>query len=96
MTMIAVVKQDGTVLTDCQVAVLDKNGECRACTNSSVKEGGLFFLTIQGEGEGEILTFHVIYQAGNRLVDVVANERYTYVNDRIEGSFESPYVLTIP
>lgn len=96
MTMIAIVKRSEEVLTDCQVAVLDKNGECRACTNSSIKDGGLFFLTIQGEGEGEVLTFHVIYQTGNQLVDVVANERYTYVNDRIEGAFESPYVLTIP
>lgn len=96
MTMIVIVKQSEAILTNCQVAVLDKNGECRASAKSSVKDGGLIFLSIQGESEGEELNFHIIYQIGNQLVDVVADQHYTYINDRIEGSFENPYVLTVP
>lgn len=95
MTLIAQVHHPGGVIVDCQVAVFDKAGECRASTCSTLADGGLVYLTIQGEGLGEPLTFRVIYQDGDNQVDTVATERVTFVNDAMLGTLNEPFVLTV-
>lgn len=96
MTMIAIVKQQGATLADCEVAVFDRNGECRASSFTVAADGHLVYLTIQGEGGGEPLTFRVVYPGADGSVDVVATETYTYMNDAMVGTFAAPFVLNIP
>lgn len=96
MTMIAVVKQQGVVLADCEVAVLDSQGECRASSFSVSEDGHLVYLVIQGEGAGEALTFRVVYNGAEGPVDVAATETYTYMSDAMVGTFAAPFVLNIP
>ena len=57
MILIAQVRHQTDTIFDCEVAVFDSNGECRASEKSKPNDNGLVYLTIQGEGQGEPLTF---------------------------------------
>lgn len=96
MTLIAIVKQQGQIVADCEVAVFSSSGECRASSFSVSEDGHLVYLVIQGEGAGEPLTFRVVYNGIEGPVDVAATETYTYMNDAMVGTFASPFVLNIP
>ncbi|MBR5529914.1 MAG: hypothetical protein IKU63_00200 [Bacteroidaceae bacterium] len=96
MTMIAIVQQQGAVVPDCEVAVFDSSGECRASSFSTPADNHRVYLTIQGEGGGEPLTFRVVYQGTEGTIDVAAAETYTYNSDAMAGTLSTPFVLTIP
>lgn len=95
MLMIAQVKYQDAAILDCEVAVFDSKGECRASELSVAKENGLVYLTIQGEGEGEPLQFRVVYYSVDALEDVLVEETITFVNDAVVGSLEEPFVLNV-
>ena len=92
MTMVAKVMRQGEPV-NCELAVFDSKGECRG-TNFSQADG-LIFLTIQGEGYGEPLSFRVVFNVKDREVDVLADETYIFSNDDIVGSPDSPFVITL-
>ena len=46
MTMVVQVKADGWVLADCEVAVVDAQGECRESSLSIIEHEGRCYLTI--------------------------------------------------
>lgn len=96
MTMVVQVKADGVLLGDCEVAVLDASGECRESSFSMVEHEGRCYLTIQGEGTGEQLTFRVVYTIDGKQLDVAAYEQVAFEVDASLGSYAAPYVLTIP
>ncbi len=96
MTMIAIVQQQGAVVADCEVAVFDSKGECRASSFSTPADNHRVYLTIQGENGGEPLMFRVVYPGTEGMVDVVATETYTYMSDAMVGTFAAPFVLNIP
>lgn len=95
MTLMANVIKDGKALTHFQIAVFDTNGECRACDWSKPDYNGLAYLTIQGEGQGEILSIKITYQRNDEVREVTSGTRITYSNDAIIGSIESPYLIHI-
>lgn len=95
MTMVVQVKAGNHFLTDCEVAVFDAGGECRASSLSMLDHEGRCYLTIQGE-EREALSFRVVYHANGEQFDVVAIETVTFETDATIGRYAEPYVLTIP
>ena len=95
MLVIVQVKQQGEVVLDCEVAVFDSNGECRASELSHPDDNGLVYLTVQGEGSGEIMHFRVVYDNGGKEEDVLFGKTVTYVNDDVIGSFSDPFVLDL-
>lgn len=95
MTMVVQVKADGWVLADCEVAVVDAQGECRESSLSIIEHEGRCYLTIQGE-EREELSFRVVYHVNGEQFDVMAAEQVTFEVDAALGNYAKPYVLTIP
>lgn len=63
MGITCLVKLNGTVLHNCEVAAFDSKDELRGSILSSDDDanGGLCFLTVKGEGYGEVLHFRVVY-----------------------------------
>lgn len=96
MTMVVQVKAGDHILTDCEVAVFDAGGECRASSLSMLDHEGRCYLTIQGETTGEVLTFRAVYNVDGRAYDVEAIETVTFETDATIGRYAEPYVLTIP
>lgn len=95
MLMIAQVMEGDDVLLNCEVAVFDSNEECRASEMSIPNDNGYVYLTIQGEGEGEPLHFRVVYESGDSIRDVLADETIMFVNDDVVGSLQNPFVINI-
>lgn len=67
MGIMCIVKLNGTVLHDCEVAAFDSKDELRGSILSADDDanGGLCFLTVKGEGYGETLHFRVVYGPDN-------------------------------
>ncbi|MBR5962664.1 MAG: hypothetical protein IK000_00775 [Bacteroidaceae bacterium] len=96
MTITAVVVDKGwNVVNDCEVAVFDANGECRCSRLNDPQQGNLVFLTIQGEGSGEKLTFKVVYGNAGDYREETCPETVTFVNDSSLGSEQEPFKLNI-
>lgn len=92
MTVFAQVQQDGVAFTDYEVAVFDSKGECRY---SGANTNDLIFLTIQGDGIGEVLTFRVVYGPEAAPREVECNETLTFATDGFVGTPTSPFILTM-
>lgn len=95
MIVTALVKCHDDVILNCEVAVFDSKGECRASELSVAKDGGFVYLSVQGEGEGEPLTFRVVYHSVDAMEDVLAEETITFVNDGVVGSYNDPFVINV-
>ena len=85
-----------SVILDCEVAVFDSIGECRATHFSNANYQGLTFLTIQGNDDTGTLTFRVIYTHKGEELDVKVSEEIVFVVDKHIGSPSSPMKLHIP
>lgn len=95
MILIAQVRHQTDTIFDCEVAVFDSNGECRASEKSKPNDNGLVYLTIQGEGQGEPLTFRVVYWSTDSHEDMLVEETMTFVNDDVVGSYNDPFVINV-
>lgn len=95
MILTAQVRCQSDTIFNCEVAVFDSNGECRASELSNPDDNGLVYLTVQGEGQGENLNFRVVYYSVDALEDVLVEETLTFVNDDIVGSFNDPFVINV-
>lgn len=95
MIMVVQVMQQGNVVLDCEVAVFDSNEECRASELSQPDDNGLVYLTVQGEGAGEVMHFRVVYDNEGTEEDVLFGKTVTYVNDDVIGSFSDPFILDL-
>lgn len=88
MTAIAVVKREGEVVNDGELAAFVDN-ECRTAT--TYVEEGLRFLTIPGEGSGA--TIRLYFYDENHLL--LAAEMLTYADDAFVGSVDEPFVINL-
>lgn len=95
MLMIAQVMEGDDVLLNYELAAFDSKEECRASEMSIPNDNGYVYLTIQGEGEGEPLHFSVVYESGDSIRDVLANETVIFVNDDVLGSLQNPFIIKI-
>ena len=95
MTLLTQIYKDGKPLTHYQIAIFDREGECRACGWSYPDLNGISFLTIQGDDDTGNLSVKVIYQRGEEVREVTAKEQLYYANDATLGSNEQPYIITI-
>ena len=95
MTLLTQIYKDGKTLTHYQIAIFDREGECRACGWSYPDLNGISFLTIQGDDDTGNLSVKVIYQRGEEVREVTAKEQLYYANDATLGSNEQPYIITI-
>lgn len=96
MTITAQVLCGDSIILDCEVAVFDSIGECRATHLSKINNNGLTFLTIQGNEDTGTLTFRVIYTHEGEDLDVSVNEDILFVVDKHIGTPSSPMKLNIP
>lgn len=96
MTITAQVLCGDSVILDCEVAVFDSIGECRATHLSQTNNKGLTFLTIQGNEDTGTLAFRVIYTHEGNELDVKVNEEILFAVDKHIGSPSSPMKLHIP
>lgn len=95
MTITCCVMLDGQLLEDCELAVFDSKGELRGSSISDAMDGGRIYLTVQGDGKGEVLHFKVVYgsdDANRKIIDV--NESYEYFANARVGSYSLPYIFT--
>ena len=88
MTIVAVVKNGDVIETATEVGVF-AGAECRGANVSEAD--GLVFLTIAGEGYGDVLTFKV--KVGNKIYEV--EETIIFEDDAILGTIEEPMVISI-
>ena len=88
MTIVAVVKNGDVIETATEVGVF-AGAECRGANVS--ESDGLVFLTIAGEGYGDVLTFKV--KVGNKIYEV--EETIIFEDDAILGTIEEPMVISI-
>ena len=95
MLVVAQVKCLDDVILNCEVAVFDSNGECRASELSDPNDNGIVYLTVQGEGAGEPLSFRVVYWSDDSQEDILVEETATFVNDEVVGSWNEPFVLNV-
>ena len=96
MTMIVMVVDRGVrTVDDCEVAVFDAQGECRGSAVCSTQGNPYVYLTVQGEGRGETLSFRVVHGSGDEIVEELCPETATYDNDATLGSYTEPFVLSI-
>ena len=95
MLVVAQVKCQDDVVFNCEVAVFDSKGECRASEMSDPNDNGLVYLTVQGEGSGEPLSFRVVYWSDDSHEDMLVEETVTFVNDEIVGTWNDPFVLNV-
>ena len=95
MTLLTQIYKDGKPLTHYQIAIFDREGECRACGWSYPDLNGISFLTIQGDDDTGNLSVKVIYQRGEEVREVTAKEQLYYANDATLGNNEQPYIITI-
>lgn len=89
MNMIAVVKDGDIVLENAQI-IAYVDGEERGFSETSLKDGK-HFVTIQGEGSGDVLRF--VVKIGEELFSI-ADPLYFSANS-LCGSMSDPYVLQI-
>ena len=88
MTIVAVVKSGDIVETNAEVGVV-VGEECRGA--NIAESDGLLFLTVAGEGYGDVLTLKVkvgeqIYKCKDELI---------FEDDAIVGTIEEPMVISI-
>ena len=88
MTIVAIVKNGDVIETATEVGVF-AGAECRGANVSEAD--GLVFLTIAGEGYGDVLTFKV--KVGNKIYEV--EETIIFEDDAILGTIEEPMVISI-
>ena len=86
MTLVGIVKNLGTVVSNCEVGVFVGN-ECRAAEIAD--ENGMVFLTISGEGAGDLLNFRVIIDGATKEL----SQTLIYHDDNTIGSLDNPYPL---
>ncbi len=91
MGITCVVKLNGVTVADCELAAFDSNGELRGSALSDPSDGGIIYLTIQGEGRTEVLHFKVV--TGTSTVNTI-NETYTFAANAMVGTYDSPYEFT--
>ena len=96
MTVMARVTQNGSVLADCELAAFDASGELRGSAVSHPDDGGIIFLTIQGDTSGAELHFLVVHGSdGENRIITDANETLVFVVDQTLGSYTSPQAFSI-
>lgn len=94
MTMVAQAIAGGKVLSECEVAVFDEQGECRASVLSNATNGKAY-LTIPGDAETGELSFRVVWKANGREYDERAAESLSFSVDAHVGSTASPFQLNV-
>lgn len=96
MTVMARVMQNGSLLADCELAAFDANGELRGSALSHPNDGGIIYLTIQGDNKGAELHFRVVHGSDdeNRII-TDANETIVFVADQTMGTYSAPQLFTI-
>lgn len=92
MTMTCIVRLDGALLPDCELAAFDAEGELRGAMLSDTDDEGRIYLTVQGDTADEPIAFRVVYGAGH---DVPCFVSATFRKSGIVGSYGSPYVIDI-
>lgn len=90
MTIICQVKQGTKVVTDCELAVFDSKDELRGKSFSHVSEGGLIFLTVQGEGSTAL---HFQASIGGTVYDI--EETLNFSANQMVGELEAPQTFTL-
>lgn len=96
MTITCRVMENGSIVKNCEVAAFDSKGELRGSALSDPDDGGIIYLTIQGEGSSEPLSFRVVYGSddSNRKI-AAASETYTFKVNAIVGTYSEPFVFTL-
>lgn len=89
MNMIAVVKKDGSLVEDAEVAAF-VNGECRGAVDYN---NGYYFLTVLGSSSEDLNeTVEIIVRIGGEEYAVASQP---FVSDAFYGSLDEPYVLDV-
>ena len=88
MTIVAVVKNGDVIETATEVGVF-AGAECRGANVS--ESDGLVFLTIAGEGYGDLLTIKV--KVDEQIYDV--KDKLTFEDDATLGTLSEPFVIQI-
>ena len=88
MTIVGVVKNGNIIETTAEVGVF-VGAECRGA--NVCEADGLVFLTIAGEGYGDVLTFKV--KVGSEIYQV--KKTIIFEDDATLGTLEEPYIIQI-
>ena len=88
MTMVALVKNNDEIISNCEVGVFS-NDECRAAEMAN--ENGLVFLTIAGEGSGLRLNFRVSINGTIHQIE----KGIIYIDDSSIGTLDNPHIIQL-
>ena len=88
MTIVGVVKDGDMMITEAEVGVF-AGDECRGANVSEAD--GLVFLTVAGEGYGDVLTLKV--KVGNEIYQV--KRTIVFEDDAALGTLDEPYIIQI-
>ena len=96
MTVMARVLQNGQPLLNCELAAFDADNELRGSALSHPDDGGIIFLTIQGDNAGAQLHFRVVHGSDDENRTITdANETFVFRADQMLGTYAEPQVFTI-
>ena len=95
MTVTARVLHNGQPLLDCELAAFDENDELRGSAVSHPNDGGIIFLTIQGDNRGAELHFRVVHGTDDENRTITdADETLVFVADQALGTYTVPQVFS--
>lgn len=98
MMCTAIVKLNGQVLKNVELAAFDSKDELRGSVLSQdgTGEDGRCYLVIQGEGNKEVLHFRVVYGPDDdKRIIADANESFVFGMDKAIGTYYSPFIFNI-
>ncbi|MDR3296630.1 MAG: T9SS type A sorting domain-containing protein [Prevotellaceae bacterium] len=89
MSIVAVLKQDGKILTNVELGIF-AGTECRGSATSNAD--GLLFLSVAGEATAALT---VKAYSNGQTTELTAAQNLTYTDDAVMGSIASPHVFTL-